>query len=75
MREVLSDETVQVALLTLRDKNVPVDAKDEAEAIVSVRKHSRASGYAECLADLLSLADMIPAPLQEEDTTYQPDQQ
>jgi hypothetical protein len=73
MRELLSDETMQAALLTLKDSNVAVDVDENADALVSVRRHSKDSGYNKCIVDLLSLADMIPPPVQQEETTYPPD--
>lgn len=70
MREILADDTMQIALLALIDSNRPKKVKDDAEAIASVRCHSRAGGYDDAISELLSMRDMISAPLPEEETDY-----
>lgn len=73
MRELLSDETMQAAIMALVDSNRPTKVKDEADAIVSVRQHERAVGRDEILVDLLSLQNLIPLPVAEEETDYAKD--
>lgn len=71
MREVLNNETVQEALLALHDSNLPAEPSDAADAIESVRRHSRAVGWNNCIAALLSTAQPIPPPVPDEETEYQ----
>lgn len=73
MRELLADETMQEALLSLVDSNRPKLVADTSEAIVSVRQQSFASGYDQAIQDLLSLREPIPAPPVQEETSYEPD--
>lgn len=68
LRELLSDPVAQTALEILRNSNPPIDADNEAEAIVSVRILSQMTGYASCFNTLLSMTEpkRVQEPLQAE---------
>jgi hypothetical protein len=70
MREILSDPTMQEALMALHDSNLPSEPNDNEEAIASVRRHSRAAGFNNAIAALLTLGDLVPVPMPEEETDY-----
>lgn len=70
MREILTDSTMQEALMALHDSNLPAEPPDGADALESVRRHSRAVGFNNALAGLLSLSSLAAAPVAEEETDY-----
>lgn len=71
MREIMADETFQLALLTVKDANLPLEvAHDDADAIASVRMLSRGAGYNKALLNLLSTGDPLPAKPEEEESEY-----
>lgn len=71
MREILSDPTMQEALMALHDSNLPAEPPEGADALASVRRHSRAVGFNNALAALLSTSELAPLPAAEEETTYE----
>lgn len=73
MREILNDPTMQEALMALHDSNLPSEPDDSEEAIASVRRHSRAAGFNNAIAMLLSLANAVPVAMPEEEPTYEPE--
>lgn len=71
MREILADPVMQEGLMALHDSNLPIDPNDGEEAIASVRRHSRAAGFNNAIAALLSLGDSAsPSVPAEEESTY-----
>lgn len=74
MRSILADETFQLALLTIKDSKIALEVHaDEADAIVSVRAHSRTVGFFDGLAKLLRMGDTLVLPEQHEESTYEPE--
>lgn len=75
LREILSDETFQLALMTLRDSNTPLESSDEdAEPeVASVRRLSRVAGFNNAIATLLDMGQPTTPPPQEEEPTYEPE--
>lgn len=71
MREILSDQTMQEALMALHDSNLPSEPPESADALASVRRHSRAVGFNTAIATLLTLSEHVPPPVPEEETEYQ----
>lgn len=70
MREILSDEIMQRALLVIRDTNLPQDLPVGCDPVASVRVHSKSVGYNAAIADLLSLADPPQTPPAELEADY-----
>lgn len=71
LRSLLGDSIMQEALMALHDSNLPSEPSDTADAIASVRRHSRSVGFNQCIADLLLLAEPLPvADAEEEQATY-----
>lgn len=75
MREILSDETFQLALITIKDSNMPLEGKneDKDEAIASVRRLSRIAGFNNAIVMLLGMGIPVPAKEVEEQPTYEPE--
>lgn len=70
MRAILGNPVMQEALMALHDSNLPSEPNDDADALASVRRHSRGVGFNNAIAALLSLADAIPVPPVEEEPDY-----
>lgn len=66
MRELLQDDTLQLAITTLLDHNRPMAQLYSEPEICSTRKYSEVLGWNKCLAALLRLAE--PPHVKEEPT-------
>lgn len=74
MREIASDQIFQLAILTIKDSKVTLEVPtDDADAIVSVRAHSRTIGFFDGLNKLLRMADPMPPQAQHEEPEYVPE--
>lgn len=72
LREILSDETMQLALITLRDSNTPREVSgEETDAVASVRRLSRIVGFNTALALFLGMGEPINPPEPEEEAKYE----
>lgn len=70
MRQILNDEVMQAALMTLHDSNLPKEPPPGSDALASVRLNSHAVGFNDAIAKLLSLADPVRPPAAEEEADY-----
>lgn len=73
LREILTNETMQRALLALKDNNLPARVPNACDAIVSARLLSESVGYNQAITDLLSLGDPMPVAPEEPESDYNPE--
>lgn len=75
MREILVDEVFKLALIVIKDANMPLELStdDEQPEVVSVRRLSRVVGYNTAVAVLLRMGDPISDPPPEEEADYAPE--
>lgn len=69
-RTLLNDPNLADAIVVLRDESPIVDAIDNADPVASVRLLSRNFGHNQAIEILLSLAEPLPPPPQEEVATF-----
>lgn len=72
MREILQDPVMQEAIMSLRDSNEPRELElEDADAVASVRRHSRGVGFNNALGILVALANPLPRQDPELEPTYE----
>lgn len=70
MKQLLADPILALAIVSLRDSELPQDAPSHSDAITSVRILSYKSGWHEAINTLLSLGEPLPVEVPEEEPTY-----
>lgn len=70
MRELLSDPTLAQAIVVLRDEMPQGDVHDSADALSSVRKLARQSGYILAIDTFLSLAEPLAPDIPEVEPSW-----
>lgn len=70
MKELLSDPVLALAIVCLRDSELPEDVTDHSDPVASVRVLSRKSGWHGAITELLSLAEPLPLQQANEEATY-----
>lgn len=68
LRELLQNPVLAQAIVVLQDEQPKGDT--EGDFIASVRKLSRISGWSDCIATLLELAEPLPPPPKQDEEPW-----